>query len=186
MGDNKKRRRAGLHRAELLQVLFDAVSKNKNIKMHTNKRLSGVEKISEKEMKLTFQDGSTATANLVVGADGIHSVVRSHYLKDDPVFSGLVAYRGLIPMDKVREFWPHDDSDVSGFWTQQGKHFMTYLPKKAELTTDIRFPRMAVFSISSPLHLAIRIRPRRNHGFPKPPNRKSLKSTRAGIQLYRS
>jgi len=130
-GENKKRRRAGLHRAglhraELLQVLFDAVSKNKNIKMLTDKRLSGVEKVNDKEMKLTFQDGTSATANLVVGADGIHSVVRSHYLKDEPVFSGLVAYRGLIPMEKVREFWPHHDSDVSGFWTQQGKHFMTY------------------------------------------------------------
>lgn len=128
MGENKKRRRAGLHRAELLQVLFDAVSKNKNIKMHTNKRLNRVEKVNDKEMKLTFQDGVSATANLVVGADGIHSVVRSHYLKDEPVFSGLVSYRGLIPMEKVRDFWPYHDSDVSGFWTQQGKHFMTYCP----------------------------------------------------------
>src|SRR5579859_4273978 len=115
MGENKKRRRAGLHRAELLQVLFDAVSKNKNIKMHTNKHLSGLEKVSEREMKMTFQDGTTATANLVVGADGIHSVVRSHYLRDEAVFSGLVAYRGLIPMEKVREFWPYEESDVSGF-----------------------------------------------------------------------
>jgi len=138
MGENKKRRRAGLHRAELLQVLFDAVSANKHIKMHTDKRVSGLEKISEKEMKLTFQDGTTATANLVIGADGIHSVVRSHYLKDEPIFSGYVAYRGLIPMEQVREFWPYEDSDVSGFWTQQGKHFMTYLAsKKSNLTSKI-------------------------------------------------
>jgi salicylate hydroxylase len=111
----------------LLQVLVDAVSKNPNIKMHVNKRLAGLEKISDKEMKLEFQDGTTTTANLVVGADGIHSVVRNTYIEDEPIFSGLVAYRGLIPMEKVREFWPYEDSDVSGFWTQQGKHFMTYL-----------------------------------------------------------
>jgi salicylate hydroxylase len=124
---DKKRRRAGLHRAELLQVLHDAVSRNPNIKMHVNKRLAGLERISDKEMKLEFQDGTTTTANLVVGADGIHSVVRNTYIEDEPIFSGLVAYRGLIPMEKVREFWPYEDSDVSGFWTQQGKHFMTYL-----------------------------------------------------------
>jgi 2-polyprenyl-6-methoxyphenol hydroxylase-like FAD-dependent oxidoreductase len=97
--------------------------------MHVNKRLVGLEKLSEQEMKLEFQDGTTSTANLVVGADGIHSVVRSQYLEDDAVFSGYVAYRGLIPMDKVREFWPFEESDVSGFWTQQGKHFMTYHPE---------------------------------------------------------
>lgn len=122
---NVQRRRAGLHRAELLQVLFDAIAKNPNIKMHTNKRIVTLKKISNNEMKMEFQDGYTATANLVVGADGIHSVVRSHYLKDDPIFSGLVAYRGLVPMEKVEDFWDFEDSDVSGFFTQQGKHFMT-------------------------------------------------------------
>jgi 2-polyprenyl-6-methoxyphenol hydroxylase-like FAD-dependent oxidoreductase len=128
-GNVEARRRSGLHRAELLQVLIDAVTQNPHIKMHVNKRLVGLEKLSEQEMKLEFQDGTTSTANLVVGADGIHSVVRSQYLEDDAVFSGYVAYRGLIPMDKVREFWPFEESDVSGFWTQQGKHFMTYHPE---------------------------------------------------------
>lgn len=31
-------------------------------------------------MSITFTDGSKASANLVIGADGIHSVVRSHYV----------------------------------------------------------------------------------------------------------
>ena len=31
-------------------------------------------------MLITFADGTTTAANLVIGADGIHSVVRSHYL----------------------------------------------------------------------------------------------------------
>jgi salicylate hydroxylase len=127
MPNNRKRRRAGFHRAELLEVLYNAVSKNPKIQMHVNKRLAKVEKLSAEEMKLEFQDGSTATTNLAVGADGIHSVVRGHYITDKPIFSGTVAYRGLVPMDIVREFWGYDDSDVSGFWTEQGKHFMTYL-----------------------------------------------------------
>ena len=121
-----ERRRPGYHRAELLQILYEAIRKNPNIRMHINKRLVKLENVSDQVMKLEFQDGTTATANLVIGADGIHSVVRSHYLNDKPIFSGIVAYRGLIPMEKVLEFWPFEDSDVSGFWTQQGKHFMTY------------------------------------------------------------
>jgi salicylate hydroxylase len=122
---NSQRRRAGFHRAELLQALHDAVAKNQNVKLNVDKRLIGVQKLSTTEMELKFQDSTTVVANLVIGADGIHSVVRSAYMEDDAIFSGLVAYRGLVPMEKVREFWPFEDSDVSGFWTQQGKHFMT-------------------------------------------------------------
>jgi len=187
MPENQKRRRAGFHRAELLQVLYDAVRKNPKIQMHVDKRLSKVEKVSANEMKLEFQDGTTTTANLVIGADGIHSVVRSHYMKDDPIFSGLVAYRGLIPMEKVREFWPWDDSDVSGFWTQQGKHFMTFhLTFYNELTVVIPSPQRDLFSISSPLQLVIKIRLRRSRGCQRLPDRKSLKSTRTGIPPSRN
>jgi salicylate hydroxylase len=138
MPGDAQRRRAGFHRAELLQVLYEAVKKNPNIQMHVNKRLQKVEKVSDKEMNVIFQDGTSATANLVIGADGIHSVVRDSYIEDRPIFSGYVAYRGLIPMDKVREFWSYDDSDVSGFWTQQGKHFMTYTLHKT--LTNCRYP----------------------------------------------
>lgn len=79
-------------------------------------------------MKVTFEDGAEAVADLVIGADGIHSVVRSKYPQDEAIFSGIVAYRGLIPTDKVREFWSIEDSDVVDFWSQQGKAFLTYTP----------------------------------------------------------
>lgn len=31
-------------------------------------------------MSVTFADGTTVTADLVIGADGIHSAVRRHYV----------------------------------------------------------------------------------------------------------
>jgi len=154
--------------------------------MHVNKRLVKVEKLSDEEMKLEFQDGTTATANLVIGADGIHSVVRSGYLNDDPIFSGIVAYRGLIPMEKVREFWPYDDSDVSGFWTQQGKHFMTYRISYSYLIEDIRFQRMDEFLTSLHLRRVTRIRQSKSLGFPELPRLKSSKYTKTGIQWCRN
>ena len=49
---------------------------------------------------LTFADGSTATADLVVGADGIKSVVRQQLFSDKPpVFAGEHAYRTVIPAE---------------------------------------------------------------------------------------
>ena len=118
---------AAFHRGKLVQLLYEAVSKHENGRINVKKRLVGLERLSTDEMKLKFHDGTTATADLVIGADGIRSVVRSLYVGDAPVFSGFVAHRGLIPMNKVREFWPNEDSEMPGIWTQQGKHIVTYL-----------------------------------------------------------
>ena len=69
-------------------------------------------KIEEKDetpgMTLHFADGTTAFADTVIGADGIHSAVRLHIVGEThptakPVFSGAVAYRGLVSMDAATE-----------------------------------------------------------------------------------
>lgn len=55
---------------------------------------------------LNFADGTTATADAVIGADGIHSYVREFLMGKEeakPTFSGSVAYRGLVPMDLAIE-----------------------------------------------------------------------------------
>ncbi len=57
-------------------------------------------------MVLRFNDGATATADAVIGADGIHSHVREYLLGKEnaqPVFAGSVAYRGLVPIDAAIE-----------------------------------------------------------------------------------
>ena len=57
-------------------------------------------------MTLHFQDGTTITADVAIGADGIHSKVRQILIGAElaaPVFSGAVVYRGTVPMDKAIE-----------------------------------------------------------------------------------
>jgi FAD-dependent urate hydroxylase len=47
-------------------------------------------------------DGSTERGDVVVGADGLHSLVRSPLVKDEPPrYSGYVAWRGVVPLDRV-------------------------------------------------------------------------------------
>jgi len=49
-----------------------------------------------------FADGSRVAADVVVGADGIHSVVRQALFGTEQArFTGHVAYRGLIPAERV-------------------------------------------------------------------------------------
>ena len=57
---------------------------------------------SDEPVFLKFADGTSATADAVIGADGIHSFVREFLMGKEeakPTFSGSIAYRGLVPMD---------------------------------------------------------------------------------------
>lgn len=74
---------------------------------------------------MAFEDGTTATADIIIGADGIRSFLRSLYVSDAPTFSGFVACRGLPPMDKVREVWP-EDPDLPTIWTKYGGHVVSF------------------------------------------------------------
>jgi 3-hydroxybenzoate 6-monooxygenase len=47
--------------------------------------------------------GEVHEANLVIAADGLHSVARGQFVGDEPVNSSYVAYRGAVPIDQVRE-----------------------------------------------------------------------------------
>lgn len=68
---------------------------------HFGKRLTELEELEGGRIQLHFKDGSTAEADCVVSAEGIHSVVRKHLLSEgdpavEPQFSGSVAYRGEL------------------------------------------------------------------------------------------
>ncbi|KAM0794820.1 hypothetical protein BDR22DRAFT_814573 [Usnea florida] len=94
-----------VHRAHFLDELVKGVPPGC---AHFNKRLISLEEKEGGGIVLHFKDGTTATADAVIGADGIHSVTREYILGDkDPschaVFAGSVAYRALAPMDKAVE-----------------------------------------------------------------------------------
>ena len=58
---------------------------------------SGLDQSGER-VKLTFADGSSAYADAVVGADGVHSIVRELIIgADEPVHRGRIAYRAVFP-----------------------------------------------------------------------------------------
>jgi salicylate hydroxylase len=92
-----------LHRGDLHRVLSDAVRKRKADAISLNKHCIGVEQ-TEGGAEACFEDGARAGASYVIGADGIHSEVRKILFEpSNPEFTGVVAWRGLIPMQQLPE-----------------------------------------------------------------------------------
>ncbi|KAB8211532.1 hypothetical protein BDV34DRAFT_219488 [Aspergillus parasiticus] len=83
-------------RTMLLETLLEET--NKRCTIHTEKRLVSYSTNDNRTVTLSFADGLTATADLLIGADGVHSQVRETMYRDtpelaQPVFSGQLAYR---------------------------------------------------------------------------------------------
>jgi len=89
------------HRGRLQQALLEQIDPKK---IHLNKKLTTLSQNSQKVV-LSFEDGSLAEADLVIGADGIKSVVRKNIFGEMPLrYSGQTCWRGMtkftLPADK--------------------------------------------------------------------------------------
>ncbi|WP_020106636.1 FAD-dependent monooxygenase [Nocardia sp. 348MFTsu5.1] len=85
-----------IHRGDFIEALLGVLPEGM---VHLGHKLSTVEDLGDRSV-LTFADGKTVEADLVIGADGIKSVVRQQLFSDKgPVFSGEHAYRTVISAD---------------------------------------------------------------------------------------
>ncbi|OSS43611.1 hypothetical protein B5807_11735 [Epicoccum nigrum] len=86
-----------------------------------SKKLSSVADLGAAGVELTFKDGSSATADLVVGADGIRSAVRGAAWPDYEIkFTGTTIWRALLPWDSVKDLDPR--FGITGWWHTPTTH----------------------------------------------------------------
>jgi salicylate hydroxylase len=111
----------GVHRVDALRVLADALEPGV---VRLARRAVGVRDGGE-EAIVEFEDGESAAADVVVGADGVHSVVRRQVAgaDADAVYSGTVGYRGLVPVEELPSL---PDSTPLQFWAGPGRHLLHY------------------------------------------------------------
>ena len=122
-----------IHRADLIEVLLLAVEAAPLIRLHTN---AEVFDFSQTDAGVRLRTASAEYEGaLLVGADGIHSVVRATLFgKQSPRFTGNVAWRGLVPT----ELLPKDlIRPVSTAWWGPGKHFVHYYVRRGELVNCV-------------------------------------------------
>lgn len=113
--------RADLHRA-LAETLRDVGGTG--VELRLGHALSDV-RIGGRAVEVRFTNGLTYQGDVLIGADGIRSVVRRNGLGLDqpPRFTGMVAWRGLVPLDRLPEALR---STSMTSWTSPDRHIIEY------------------------------------------------------------
>ena len=97
--------RVDLHKELLRLALQDREEKGKGLEPATLKLGAPVVNLSTEEGIVELEDGSNHEVDLIVAADGLHSVLRSVALKQQakPSSSGLSAFQFLVSTDRLKE-----------------------------------------------------------------------------------
>ncbi|XP_006459039.1 hypothetical protein AGABI2DRAFT_177137 [Agaricus bisporus var. bisporus H97] len=118
------------HRADVLQVLIDHLPER--FPTHFNRRLATYRRLRNGKIELQFRDGLVTTCDILIGSDGVKSVVRRTMLAEQaheagvagraseaiailrsakPRWTGILAYRALVPTERLlayRDAHPED------------------------------------------------------------------------------
>jgi salicylate hydroxylase len=122
----------GMHRADLVNMLANALPAGT---VHAGHRCTGFEQ-DDKTARVSFANGASVEANIVIAADGIHSELRPYvFASSRPVFSGSVAYRGLVAHERIAH-WPTDRWQM---WLGKGRHFLAFPVRAGKLINYVGF-----------------------------------------------
>jgi salicylate hydroxylase len=122
----------GMHRADFVELL--AAHLPPGI-VRAGHRAVGFEQ-DEARARVRFANGAVAEADVVVGADGIHSELRPHvFPPSTPVFHGTISYRGLVPRARLPD-WPMDRWEM---WAGPSKHFLVFPVRHGTMVNYVGF-----------------------------------------------
>jgi 2-polyprenyl-6-methoxyphenol hydroxylase-like FAD-dependent oxidoreductase len=132
-----------MHRADLHEALASAVPEET---IRLGKKLVGLEQ-GPAQVTLVFADGTRARADAVVGADGVHSIVRDIIVgPDEPIHKGRIAYRGVFSssllngrdLGSSRTKWWGIDRHIVIYYVTNARselYFVTSVPEPSEWLT---------------------------------------------------
>ena len=116
-----------IHRADLISILAEAVDRQENIEVHLSSRVLHLDQGSA-QVNITISNTSAQqqhfNADLLIGADGIHSMVRQYLLGPvEPRFTGNIAWRMLVPSERIKTGLIQPKATA---WWGPGAHFVHY------------------------------------------------------------
>jgi len=112
-----------VYRPDLLDTLVNAAREIKPDVFHLGQPVVDIQQDAQ-SATLILQDGSSATGDILIGADGIKSTIRRQLWGPDvPKFSGMMAWRAVIPMQNLPS---HMQVMVGSTWIGPGQHLVNY------------------------------------------------------------
>jgi salicylate hydroxylase len=120
------------HRADLMQALAGGVDP---ASLHLDHRLVAIEE-RPSSVALSFANGATREVDVLIAADGIHSVLRrALYGDDNPSYTGQMVWRALLKGSDV----PSEVLQPSGHiqWLGPGRHFFAYYLRGREVVNIV-------------------------------------------------
>jgi salicylate hydroxylase len=122
------------HRADLLDVLRSAVPDSS---LRRGKRCVDLTIRDGDRPVLRFADGEIVEPDVVIGADGIHSVVRGAIAGPSPAtYSGICAFRALVPSERAPAFARRNAQTL---WIGPGHHLVHYPVSAGRLVNLVAF-----------------------------------------------
>src|SRR5918911_5176560 len=116
-----------IHRADLLAVIAAGFPAEH---VHLGHRLVHIAERGDR-VEARFDNGARIAVDVLVGADGIHSTVRARLFGEEaPAFAGCVAYRGLVPVERIADLGLERGNQS---WVGPGGHFVHYFVSRGRL-----------------------------------------------------
>jgi salicylate hydroxylase len=125
-----------IHRADLHNAIIDRALALPNVELREN---SPVTDVRFSPASVTLANGDIVRGDVVIGADGIKSVIRSHLLEDSTikaVATGDAAYRIMLPreiMEKDPKLKELIDKPQATRWLGPSRHIIAYPVRKHQL-----------------------------------------------------
>lgn len=127
-----------LHRADLHAALCDAVRATDPDAIELGKAVSGYA-VAGTRVMVTLAGGGKAEGDLLVGADGVKSVVRNALFgPESPQFTGFIAWRGLVPVNALPAGIVDPPSAIN---VGPGHVFARYLIRRGSTLNYVAFAR---------------------------------------------
>jgi salicylate hydroxylase len=122
------------HRADLHDLLAAAVRDLKPDAIHLGAAAAGLDQ-DDGGVTLELATGGAVRGDVLVGADGVHSVIRaSLFGPDRPEFAGCMVWRGVIPIERLPAGLLRP---MGANWVGPGGHVVHYFLRRGELVNFV-------------------------------------------------
>jgi salicylate hydroxylase len=131
-----------VHRVHIHAALHHAVRAADSGCIHVGHDLVDLSQDADGVMA-RFANGTTARGPVLVGCDGVRSVVKGKIgINDAARYTGNLAWRGLLPIESLP---PHQRGPEITIWTGPGHHFVEYTIKNGMMKNYVAIANVATW-----------------------------------------